>query len=457
MAYFYVDAATGAAWPTNNGTNWTQAINSLTNLLDNATIAAGDVIYYRANDETTKDTAATARTITTAGTNFNPTRIIGVKSGTTNTGSGVTTSDLAVRSGDQPVFEVTGASLNDATINGSAVFFGVKFIIDRRFFPSTTHNQIFGFYQCHFENTEIRVGDWNQRVEYYDCEFTSVQLNGQGSGNRYVHGGIWNGTQSYICGRLNTTNKLFFIGVDFSGATISTAFADNGNMRTSLEVKNCKLPTSMTWLGDATPDTPEGYLMAIGCSDNTAAKGSGTSYQNYYYADIGGVIENEATVVRTSGATDGATGTFSYKMTPHANQSIACTLADIKSPWLRVWVAGGVSTTLTVYTVHDDAGTIGRDLYETELWVEWWTPDADDDANHDYTFEGFTDFFLDGTTTAAGTDDTASTWATYNTYKRSFSTTVTPGFEGWAYARVHLAQASATPVTLYVDPKIEVS
>ena len=207
-----------------------------------------------------------------------------------------------------------------------------------------------------------------------------------------------------------------------------------------------------------------GSVELIGCSSVTSITNT-DSIQAYDFENAFGTISEEVTIVRTGGADDQATGVFTYAHTPHANIGLASSNAALKSRFMRVWVDGGTSITLTIFTTHDNAGSINRDLYESEMWAEVFTPDNGDTAQHDFTAIataaptlGDQDIErLFSSTTATGADDTASTWATHNTYKRKFTVTFTPGYAGWAYARVYLAYNNATPVTVYIDPKIEIT
>ncbi len=117
---------------------------------------------------------------------------------------------------------------------------------------------------------------------------------------------------------------------------------------------------------------------------------------------------------------------------------------------MSVWVAAG-SQTLTIY-ISNDTGT---DYNEDEVWCEFYTPDAGDTAQHDQTFDADGARLFPSST--AVTDD-GSTWGGDGAGNgQRMSTTVTTGFEGWAYARLHLAKRQATPDTLFLDPKIGVA
>ena len=203
-------------------------------------------------------------------------------------------------------------------------------------------------------------------------------------------------------------------------------------------------------LDSAARTNATGVTTAVGCSDTTS-QAVGSSIQNYQYSDAFGSIVNESTIVRTGGADDDATGLFSYAMTPNASATLEGSGANLASSWMSVWVAGG-ATTLTVYIANSSAST---DYNQDEAWVEFYTPDAGDTAQHDQTFFPAGARLLDSST--AITDDTGSTWGTGGNNHQKFSATVTTGFEGFAYARLHLAKREASPTTLYLDPAIAVT
>jgi hypothetical protein len=166
-----------------------------------------------------------------------------------------------------------------------------------------------------------------------------------------------------------------------------------------------------------------------------------------------GSIENEATAVRTNGADDGASGGFSYALTPVASKTAEGAAALI-SPWIYKWVPGGSAQTLTVHIANDGASDFNRD----EVWAEFLTVSATDSPEHDLQAEdsGFAQTMLGGAT--AVTDDTGSTWGTGASNHQKFEHTVTPGFEGWAMVRVHYQKRfTASPDVLYVDPRIILS
>lgn len=462
MAYFYVDAATGAD-SLSNGGSWATACASLFYLLNTATAnpAAGDTIYMRANaSETTKDTTAGALTIATAGTVVSPIKIIGVVTGTTNAGASVVAADLAVKTGDQPVLELTGAG-NDLTITGVVEWSYCRIDVPDRIIMSGITTRVF-FEKCDIDANEIYWNSGAGRREFIDCDTDLVKgIVGVSAPDLRVIGGTFT-----AAGAVSTTflyytayaSEYEFIGVDLSAGTFTDLYENDpaGGPMVRAKFRNCKMPATYDIMQAATwtADNGRGHLEMIGCHSTTSLA-SGLSYQEYHYENAQGICQSEETIVRTGGADDGASGSFSYKLTPHANSTLTGSRgASIKTPWMRKWVGGGTAITLTAYFVNDDASGDARDYNRGEAWLELLTPDSADTAQHDFNIDDDGGHVLDNAT--AITDDTGSTWTTVNTYKQKLSVTVTPGYTGFAYGRVVIAKGpQATPDNVYVDAVLE--
>ena len=452
MAYFYCDAATGSDG--NGGTSWADAKASLESTLTAAT-GAGDIIYIRANaSETTKDTSASNRTFTTAGTLTNPLKIIGVVAGTTNTGSSVVAADLAVKTGDQPVIETTGAATMDFQDSFSISYVKID-CAGNIYTGDDTHIQEYN--ECDIDCTAVNPWYGQYLVRMNGCEVdigtTSYMIfsNSGAGGNFEINGGEWTCSAGNPFTILDVTPKTHadFRGVYFNIATWNGLV--NGGKNGSARLINCRMAASTypIW-SDST--SPQGWVEMIN-SDNSSAVGNTSSVQNYFYHDCYGEINEETTAVRTNGADDNAAGGFSYAMQTHASSTLEGSMANLASPWLCQWTDnGGTSTTFTVHIANSSAST---DYNEDEVWCEFYTMDAGDTAQHDQTFDPAASRLLENTT--AVTDDTGSTWGTGANNHQKFEITVTPGFRGVVWARVHLAKRQGTPDTLYLDPKIVIS
>lgn len=459
MTVYYVDTdAAGASAP--YGT-WATAAQSLDTIAAIPWVA-GDVVYMQG---AAADTAATSRTLTApTSTENNPVLVIGVIDGTTN--APPVKGDFAVRGTDtlpQYTNTVAGSDLTFAGDETSIEYYGISFDSQDRFqFSHSRQFSIFIGCEIAWGGLFFPVGGPSQ-VELVNCELEwksgSTMVTRAGSEIR-IRGGLSTFTASPtdLIDSNTSFGSVTYIAHDLSGFA-GTNLCDLGSNSMPQKFINCRFPASHNLLKtSAQPKTPWGSVEAISC-DNAATHGNTSSIQAYEFADGFGITQSETTVVRTGGADDGASGAFSYKMTPTVDSTVEGTHAAIKSPWLSKWVAGGSSLTFKIFTTHDNADSSGADLNEDDLWVEYYTVDAGDTATHDQTFvPAFPNSFAPGSSTATGTDDTASTWATHNTYKRSFDLTVTPGFEGFIYARVFFAKRyAATPVSVYVDPLIEAS
>ena len=166
------------------------------------------------------------------------------------------------------------------------------------------------------------------------------------------------------------TATLIFNGCDLSDQ--SGTLANFGRSSYSIvHFKNCQLHASATLAGASalSPWRVENH----GSSTQTGL-GSSNSVQALQIETESGTIEDETTAVRTDGASDGATGTFSWKMTPTVNDTWDNYQALI-SPWAYQWIEGdGTSQTLTIYIANSGAG----DYQNDEVWLEVMFPDAAD-------------------------------------------------------------------------------
>lgn len=440
MAFFYQKSggSLGAGSDASDGLTWATAKLTIEGLL--AAMSAGDVGIRQG---TTTDTASSSRTFTSPGTITNPCKLIGVVDGTTNTGVNVVAADLAVT---LPKIDCTG-SASDITFAGSASYSNIHLQASDKFiFPSPAENS--------FINSKISATDdlsglsQNSRVVLINTDFETLAAN-----SSWIFGQLeWNGgtliqtVASPIIDTQNGGGRKTFTGVDFS-ALGTTAFMGGGGGENNVYLKNCKTPSVFNLFGSTVAGS--GSIEVIASSD-TSSVGATDSIQDYMYEDAHGTIDLELTAVRTGGADDDASGAFSYAMSPTASATLESSGATLKSPWMDVWIDGG-ATTLTVYIANDGASDLNLD----EAWCEFYTPDVGDTAQYDQTFDAGDARLLDSTT--AITDDTGSTWGAGGDNNQKFSVTVTTGYTGVAYARVHIAKRSATPDTYFIDPRIEVS
>lgn len=429
MTDLYMDTDTGS--DSDNGTTWALAKLTLEGLL--AVMSAGDRGFIQGSAD---DTAAASRTFTSPGTVTNPCILIGVVDGTTN--EPPVLSDIAVT---LPKIECTGSS-SDITIAGYAIWINLHLSISDKLAGS-------GSISFKMINGKLSLTD-ETTMAWMILENTILEtLSSSGSfavGETIMTGGSLLATSSSSVVDAYGRQPKIFTGVDFS-ALGTTAFINSNGYQSVVSLRNCRLPSVFNKFGSA---PIYGARIEVISSSDTTSQAADSSILDYEYEDAHGTIDAEFTAVRTGGADDGASGAFAYAMTPSANGVLESSHAALKSPWMSVWVAGG-SQTLTIY-ISNDAGT---DYNEDEIWCEFYTPDAGDTAQHDQSFDPAGARLFPSST--AVTDD-ASTWGGDGAGNgQKLSATVTPGFEGWAYARLHLAKRQATPDTLFLDPKIGIS
>jgi hypothetical protein len=165
-----------------------------------------------------------------------------------------------------------------------------------------------------------------------------------------------------------------------------------------------------------------------------------TNYREYH-ASYAGEIQQEATTVRTGGATNGTTP-ISWKMESSANNRIEMPLV---SDWIPIWnESTGSALTATV----EIAGESSLTNADISLEIQYL-------GNASYPISSFASNAPANILTAGTTLPTSSvSWGGSPTYKQYMQTSFTPQMKGYIMARVILAKAS---VISFVDTKITVS
>jgi len=449
MAYFYMNTDTGSN--ANDGTTWALSKLTFEGLL--AVLAPGDIGVIQG---AAIDSVAGTRTFTFQGTPNDPCKILGVKTGTTNTGANITVSDLAIRGTDTLTQVIITGATNDINFAGNAQIFGISFtcvdrlsindILDNIKFiscililpgPVQTNEGSYIFLDCEIQSTGTAFRLWTRKNEIEK----PIQM----------FGGLINFIISPSQSLVHP--DLAFAGILFQGVDLSNmaniALLGNNNAGT-FDFINCSLPTNYS-LSLAPFDNDKCELRVIGSTSDSSIPDT-DSIQDFKYRSTFGDIYSELVIVRTGGANDNASGLFSYAMTPASNGVLEGSPANLKSPWLSVWVQAGTKT-LTVF-IANSAVAAATDYFEDEVWCEFYTPNQNDTAKHELNIYPGLSRLLESAIPV--TDDIGSVWGPGGNNHQKFSITVSPGFEGVAYARVHLAKRQLTPDTLYLDPKIDV-
>ncbi len=436
MADLFQDTDAGS--DANDGTTWALAKLTIEGLL--AVMSAGDRGWIQG---AASDAVAGNRSITSPGTAANPCIITGVVDGTTN--EPPILSDLAVT---LPLISAPNAG-NDLIFAGFSTWVNIhlstndKLTIGQRVEITIINGKMTMQDDAVNQTAMLTLIDSVLETIANSASFLTLDLT-------MIGGSILSTTAATLTdGIVNAfgASNCELIGVDISGRG-TTAIVGNETASNDVVLRNCKIPAVFNLFASA--PTGLGTVECIGCSDTTSVSAT-DSIQDYEYQDTHGTVLLDVTAVRTGGADDDATGAYSYGLTPAASSTLESSASSLKSRWMSVWLDGGVNT-LTVYIANDSAST---DYNEDEVWVEFYTPDVGDTAQYDQNFDP-ADARLFASSTAV-TDDTGSTWGTGGNNHQKMSVTVTTGYTGWAYARLHLAKRSATPDTLFLDPRIEVS
>jgi hypothetical protein len=170
---------------------------------------------------------------------------------------------------------------------------------------------------------------------------------------------------------------------------------------------------------------------------------SGDTHYHYRRATQFGTMQDESTIVRQGGQSDGTT-TLSYKMVSNANAKQICPLDSME--WVHYIAAAqvGSSRTLTIELVHDSVTA----LKDNEIWLEAMYLGTSGVPLGTIGSEG-----IDVLATGASQTSSSTTWTTTgltNPNKQKLVFTFTPQEEGYIHYTVRLGKAS---YTVYVDMK----
>ncbi len=439
----YVDQDGGGTDTTPFDT-WAKATDKTEKALEDPACDIGSTIYVQG---AAADSQTIAVTLTSEGIAGQPVRVIGCKNGTT--AEPPVAADFSTRAGaDMPKIELITTAGIDLTLAGVITFQGMEFDVVDRIAANFNTGEVH-MVDCKITCTTISGGD-AAYYKYDSCEMIVAAGPVQGRGGTvYLTDCLVKSSSTNSTIQDSGTAFCEIIACDLSDAGNDINVHRAISVARGVHFKNCKFKSTYTLAGG--PMGGRGYVEAIACSGNTGARGSTSSFQDYEKESRYGTIDAESVILRTGGADDGADGAFSYAMVNNASAAFQGTpIGRIETPWMSVWVPGGASKTLTIYFTNDGAGDLNDDV----ICCDFFTPDANDTTQHLLTYDPSIVDRADGAN--AVTDDAASTWVTHNTNKQKFSVTTTPGFEGWAYAKVYLAQNEASPDVVYIDPKIEV-
>lgn len=433
-----------AVFTTRLPSTWANATLDLTRAANDA---AGDFIYV---SDTHAQSTSTAISLAWAGTAASPTRILCV-----DDASGEPPTTLATTA----TVTTTGSAALEIKQSSSYLYcYGISFIcgegsssnISLTLNGSNGGNAIYE--NCVFNlattstsaRLKLNASTPADNTVCIDCDF---QFSSTSQGFVCPHGSIIGGSilSDAAVTTLFTSSGFFGHNISVSGLDMTNCAAamNIANFALSLDqllVRNCKLPAS--WSGSITSATPSaGSIFEMHNADSTD-----TNYR-YQKKTQFGIINSETTLVRTGGASDGAT-TISWKMASNADAEWSHQTLD-SGEIVRWNETTGSAITATIEILHDSVTA----LTDKEIWVE-----VQYLGTSGFPLGAFIDDAAANYLSSAANQTTSSeTWTTSgmsNPNKQKLAVTFTPQEKGFIHATVKLAKAS---YTVYVDPKIVIS
>ena len=352
-----------AVWTLRKPSTWNNAHIKLEKLTGDAAgtgkAVPGDTVYV--GDEHVQ-TQASALSFDWLTSRTNPYNVICVN----DTGDPATPTTLA----NTAAVQTTGANAISIanTANNGVYYYGIKFQAGD---GASNASIIMANASAHvvFENCllEVRGTSSSSGIVFGGTSATSiflintpVKFAAVGHGFKGL-GFTWLNTANAVQGTAPTTlfpssnsasNPFRISGVDLSAVTgnlISVAGTNAGN---TFLISNCKLAVGVTLVAGASAGLGRVTVKMVNCD-------SGATNTNLYFNDARGVIDEELTIVRSGGASDGISP-ISWKM------ATVATVARFSMPMpsfpITLWNdTTGSSKTLTVEIVHDSVTNLKDD------------------------------------------------------------------------------------------------
>lgn len=226
------------------------------------------------------------------------------------------------------------------------------------------------------------------------------------------------------------TSYMVLRDVDLSNVTGTITTSPTRGGHTTMQ--NCKLGASVVFMTSQIEYM--NFIKAHNCDSTN------TNYR-YYFANAIGTVQQETTVVRTGGATNGTTP-ISWAIATTANAKFT---QPFVSEQLAAWhTTTGSAFTITVYLTTNTTLTNGDFWIEVEALTTSGFPLATNTTTRPNPLAS----------TTALTTDSSSVWGGSISNKYVITTTVTPQSAGPIKVRLYASKAS---VTIYADPFFTVS
>lgn len=436
MTLRYVrSSATGSA----NGTNWANAyLNTVTAL---AACSAGDTVYVA---EDSAESNSAGFTLASPGTAANPVNVVCVD----HNGS-VPPVSADLRTTATISCPSTGNSIQ---FTGGTVYTGIIFnqgtsTGNAGMFLGQANSSFLRFVNCALKligtgaSGLFAIGNGNQNiyVDLYNTPMTFANV-----GQKIVITGArlrWRNTASAIAGSVPTvlfdwtsaafTGHVDCVGVDLSAAGSGKTLVNNtASEHCTARFSDCKLGASVTRA--AAPAQPTSFAAEFyRCSS------SGVNY-SYGKNDWGATLDDDESVVRTGGASNGTT-TISWKIITTANTNWQL---PFESQPMDIWNdTSGSAITVTVYGIWGGGAVPNND----DIWIE-----AEYLGSSSSPLASFVNSSkADVLAASAPCSSDTSTWSG-STTPFKMAVTFTPQQKGDVIIRVKAAKPSST---FYVDPK----
>lgn len=434
-----------------NGTTWALAKATLAGV--DAIDTAGDRLFV---SQVHAESTAASVTLNFAGTITSPTQIICGNDGNQPPTAVATTGAMTV----------TGAS--NITVNGHVYVYGLIFTVGNNSsggsFSSGASTVTQRYESCDFiipsGNTQVASGlaGGSAKQAYKNCRF---KFNNASQGLKPTTGTILINGGSIIAGGTSPTAFIAAGGAqvlvenfDFSSAAAGISLSVAPTVPNTIIFRNCRLPGS--WSGGVLSGsfTSPGRISMYNC-DN-----ANTTYK-MWVEDQSGTMRDEATIVRTGGASDGTTS-ISWKISSGAN----CAYPDavMVSDEIRVWndsLGGSPDMTVTAEYLHDTNVAAGQGagasnaFQNNEVWLEVNALEAT--GNPQGTLHTSAPATVLTTVADNATGVGTGSWTTTGlTTPKSgkVSVSFTPQKSGLFRCRVFVGKASKT---IYVCPKVTIS
>lgn len=443
MADIYVRSTTGNN--ANNGSSWALAKATLAGA--DAIDAAGDNIYV---SQSHSETTAASITFAFAGTPQNPTKIICCDDGSTpptvfsdaavvattgnsgvsvNQGAGLFVRGLAFRPALNSLF-LQASNSPDALAVYKFCKFNVPNNSTSTFVIGSSGSSNSAKSRIKLDRCEVLFGAAQGRIEaYVEFEMVGGSISGVFPGQLHL----------LRIGSNGRGPAVSFSNVDMSGLGASTDFI-RADAAGTVVFSNCKLPAS--WTGSLV----QSGIRSIALRASLYNCDSGDTNYRVWVDDFAGSLRDETTVVRTGGASDGATP-ISWRIT--TTDSSSELTSPFRSDPIAIWNAtAGTPITATLEVLTDNVT-----LTDADCWAEVEYMGASGSPLGFVTDDARPNVFASASNQLTSTTPWTTTGIS-TPVKQKLSVTFTPQKAGPLYVTVKVGRPSTT---VYVDPKVTVT